>query len=124
MSKMSKNQSILDLHRAQVPARSISVTLNIPVRTVYRIIKEGRVERKVSGPPPPNKKLNQKFLNKLAKAVDKPPTVSIRAHARKLRIAKSTDSRSLVSVPWFDLPPPYLQNDSRPSGWRCTRGCC
>ena len=69
---MSKNKSVLDLHCAQVPARTISVTLNIPVRTVYRIIKEGRVERKVSGPPS-NKKLDQKFLDKLAKAVNKAP---------------------------------------------------
>jgi len=103
---MSKNKSILDLHSAQVPARTISVTLNIPVRTVYRIIKEGRVERKVSGPPS-NKKLDQKFLDKLAKAVNKAPTLSIRAHARKLRIAESScrnglkmlGKRSLVRPP-------------------------
>ena len=103
---MSKNKSVLDLHCAQVPARTISVTLNIPVRTVYRIIKNGRVERKVSGSPL-NKKLNQKFLDKLAKAVNKAPTVSIRVHARKLRIAESTcrnglkklGKRSLVRPP-------------------------
>jgi hypothetical protein len=37
---MNKNKSVLDMAAAQVPARTISVTLNIPVRTVYRVIKE------------------------------------------------------------------------------------
>ena len=91
---MSKFRSVMDLHRAQVPARKISNTLNIPVRTVYRIIKEGRVERKVSRPPV-NKKLNEKFLNKLAKAVNRAPTVSIWRHAKNLKIADSTARKGL-----------------------------
>ncbi len=61
---------------------------------VYCIIKESWVDRKVSGSPV-NKKLEQKFLDKLAKAVDKSPTVSIQTKARKLRISKSTCRKSL-----------------------------
>jgi hypothetical protein len=76
---MSKNKSILDLQTAQSPARTISTTLNIPVCNVYHVyhvIKEGRVERKARGPPL-NKNLNPRFLDKLATAVNKAPTVSI-----------------------------------------------
>jgi DNA invertase Pin-like site-specific DNA recombinase len=94
---MSKNVRVLDLHRAEVPARKIAETLNIPVRTVYNIIKHGRVDRKVSGPPA-NKKLDEKFLAKLNKAVSKAPTVSIRKHARSLKIAESTARKGLKLI--------------------------
>jgi inhibitor of nuclear factor kappa-B kinase subunit alpha len=109
---MSKNLRVLDLHRAQVPARKISDTLNIPVRTVYRIIKEGRVERKVSGPPV-NKKVNQKFLDKLAKAVEKEPNLSIRKHAKKLKVADSTARKALKMLGKRSLvrPPAPLLTD-------------
>jgi DNA-binding Lrp family transcriptional regulator len=86
---MSKNQRVLDLHHADVPPRKISNTLNIPVRTVYNIIKHGRVERKPSGSPW-NKKLDEKMLAKVAKAVEKEPTASIRKQAKKLKLAEST----------------------------------
>ena len=83
---MSKNEQVLNFHHAQVPAKKIAETLNIPVRTVYRIIKNGRVHRKVPGTPA-NKKLHDSFLDKLAMAVNKAPTVSIRKHAKALNIA-------------------------------------
>jgi hypothetical protein len=87
---MSKNKSILDLQTAQSPARTISTTLNIPVCNVYRmyhVIKEGHVERKARGPPL-NKKLNPRFLDKLATAVDKaPPSPSGSRRWSRLRAA-------------------------------------
>jgi hypothetical protein len=109
---MSKNKSILDFHTAHVDARTISTTLNIPVRTVYRVIKEGRVERKVRGPPK-NKKLNPRFLDKLATAVNKAPTVSIRAQAKKLRIAEFTCRNGLKLLGKKSLvrPPAPLLTD-------------
>jgi hypothetical protein len=77
-----------------LPARKISDTLNIPLRSVYRVIKEGRVERKKCGPPV-NKKLNKKFLDKLAKAIEKTPNMSIRKHAKALKVADSTARKGL-----------------------------
>jgi transposase len=95
--KMSKNQRILDFHHAQMPARKIAETLNIPVRTVYHIIKQGRVERKKSRPPV-NKKLTEKFLGKLAKAVEASPTVSIRRHAKILKVDEKTARNGLKQL--------------------------
>jgi inhibitor of nuclear factor kappa-B kinase subunit alpha len=103
---MSNNQRILDLHRAQVPPAVIVATLNIPKSTVYRVINHGRVERKLRGPPK-NKKLTEKFLQRVTKAVEAAPTTSIRAHAKKLRIdekslrtgLKKIGKRSLVRPP-------------------------
>jgi hypothetical protein len=95
--KMSNNQRILDLHRAQVPPAVIVVTLNIPKSTVYRIIKHGCVERKLRGPPK-NKKLTEKFLQKSKKAVEAAPTTSIRAHAKKLKVSERTLRRGLKSM--------------------------
>jgi hypothetical protein len=94
---MSKNEQVLNFHHAQVPAKKIAETLNIPVRTVYRIIKNGRVHRKVSGTPA-NKKLHDSFLDKLAMAVNKAPTVSIRKHAKALNIAESTCRKGLKLI--------------------------
>jgi hypothetical protein len=91
---MSKNQRVLDLHHADVAPRVIAETLGVPKRTVYRIIKEGRLERKKSGSPA-NKKLSEKFLKKLSKAVEKAPTVSIRRHAKALKICESTARNGL-----------------------------
>jgi transposase-like protein len=94
---MSKNQRVLDFHHAQMPARKIADTLNIPVRTVYRIIKHGRVERKSPGVPK-NKILKKKFLVKLAKAVESSPTVSIRKQAKILKVSEGTVRNGLKMV--------------------------
>ena len=94
---MSKNQRILDLARAQVSPAEIIATLNIPKTTVYRVLKHGRVERLPRGPPK-NKKLTEKFVAKSKEAVEANPTLSIRAHAKKLKVSERTVRRGLQKL--------------------------
>jgi transposase len=86
---MSKNQRILDLHHAQVAPGDIVKTLGVPKSTVYRVISHGRVERPKRGSPR-NKKLTEKFLAKTATTVEASPMLSIRKHAKKLKVSEST----------------------------------
>ena len=91
---MSKNQSIINLHRTQVPIKNIMTTSEVSRATVYRILKSGKVDRK-KRVGSWNKKLDKKFLNKVFKAVEADPTVSIRKQARKLKVADSTVRKGL-----------------------------
>lgn len=86
---MSTNQRILDLHHAHMAPSSIVATLGVSKSTVYRVIRHGRVERK-KGASPWNKKLSEKFLKKISKAVENSPTVSIRKHAKVLKVSEAT----------------------------------
>jgi inhibitor of nuclear factor kappa-B kinase subunit alpha len=94
---MANNARILDLHRAHVPAKVIVDTLGVPKSTVYRVIKHGRAER-VKSKEPWNKKLKKKCLDKIAKAVEADPNVSIRKQAKKLKISECTVRRGLKTL--------------------------
>jgi inhibitor of nuclear factor kappa-B kinase subunit alpha len=94
---MSKNQRILDLHNAHVHPRLIREQLDVSIRTVYRVIREGRVDRK-KRETPSHQILTKKFLAKLSKAVEKEPTLSIRRHAKKLKVSATTVRNGLKKV--------------------------
>jgi hypothetical protein len=49
------------------------------------MINHGRVERKPRGAPK-NKKLTEKFLERVSNVVGRDPTTSIRKHAQKLKV--------------------------------------
>jgi len=70
------------------------------------------LKRKKSGPPV-NKKLDKKFLDKLATAVTKAPNKSIRKHAKALKIADSTARKGLKLIGKRSLirPPAPLLTD-------------
>jgi transposase len=91
---MSKNQSIIDLHRAQVPIKIITETLCVSRATVYRVLKNGNVDRK-KRVGSWNKKLDENFLKKVSKAVEADPTLSIRKQAKKLKVSDYTVRKGL-----------------------------
>ena len=87
-------------------------TLNIPKSTVYRVLNHGRTERKPRGSPK-NKKLTEKFVQKTKKAVEANPTLSIRAHAKKLKVSERTVRRGLKQLGKRSLVRP--QQDGAPA---------
>ena len=89
VTKMPKNQRILNLHQALVALGNIVKTMGVPESTIYWVISNRQVERKKRGSPS-IKKLTEKFLAKIATTVEDNPTVSIWNQTKKLEVAKST----------------------------------
>jgi hypothetical protein len=90
----AKRQRALDLSHAGSDARTIASTLNIPLSTVYRILKAGIAERKVRTTAH-NKKMTPKFLGRLKRSVEANPTLSIRSFAKKHKVHEKTIRKSL-----------------------------
>jgi hypothetical protein len=93
----AKRQRALDLSHAGFGVKTISGTLNMPISTVYRVLKVGVAKRKPRGSPT-NKKVTPKFLQRLKRTVEAVPTDSIRKVAKKLNVDKRTARRSLKLI--------------------------
>ena len=93
----AKRRSALDLSHAGLDARTISSTLNMPLSTVYRVLKSGTAERKVRMSAH-NKKVTPQFLGRLKKSVESNPTQSIRSLAKKHKVHEKTVRNSLEKL--------------------------
>lgn len=93
----AKRQRALDLSHAGFDAKTISGTLNMPISTVYRVLKVGVAKRKSRGSPA-NKKVTPTFLQRLKRTVEAKPTDSIRKVAKKLDVDERTVRRSLKMI--------------------------
>ena len=68
----------MDLHSAEVPIKTIMMTLGVSRATFYRVLKSGNVDRK-KRVGSWNKKLDEKFLKKISKAIEADPMEAMEA---------------------------------------------
>jgi transposase len=90
----AKREKALNLSQAGLGPKAISDTLNMPISTVYRVIKAGTIKRKTSTRPG-NIKATPEFLLRLKRTVEAKPTESIRSVAKKFDVHERTIRRSL-----------------------------
>ncbi len=123
-SKMNKNKSILDRAAKFWPGPSAP-----PCQCALCIASSRRAGLRGSqeDPPPPTTSSTPGSCTSWPQPLTWPTTSPSGCTPRcsgSPRPRAGMASRSLVSAPRFNLRPPYLQNDSRPSGWTGPRGCC
>jgi hypothetical protein len=98
VSKMeAKTAKTLNLSHAGLCAKAISITLNMPIATVYCVIKSGTIKRKTNTSPG-NIKATPEFLQQLRQTMKLKPTESIRNIAKKMNVHERTIRRSLKLI--------------------------
>jgi hypothetical protein len=90
----AKREKAFNLSHVGLGPKAISGTLNMPISTVYWVIKAGTIKRKTSTSPG-NNKATQEFLLRLKRTVEIKPTKSIRSMAKKLDVHERMIRRSL-----------------------------